>query len=105
MRRMTFILLALLITALPLVAKKANQLTCSGSTTVLPIAQAAAEAFMAKNPDVNVSIRGGGSGVGIAALLAGSTDIASSSRPMKAKEVTQAKRKGINPTAYFVAND
>jgi phosphate transport system substrate-binding protein len=105
MRRMTFILLITLIIALPLVAKKTNQLTCSGSTTVLPISQAAAEAFMAKNPDVNVSIRGGGSGVGIAALIAGSTDIAATSRPMKAKEVTQCKGKGINPTAYFVAND
>ncbi len=105
MRRMTFIILILLIIAIPMFAKKANQLTCSGSTTVLPIAQAAAEAFMTKFPSVNVSIRGGGSGVGIAALISGSCDIASSSRPMKAKEVTQAKGKGVNPTAYFVAND
>lgn len=105
MRKITFILLIISLITLPLLAKKTNQLTCSGSTTVLPIAQAAAEAFMAKYPDVNVSVRGGGSGVGVAALISGSTDIANSSRPMKSKEVTQAKGKGINPVAYFVAND
>lgn len=105
MRKYTVILLVVLIIALPLFAKKSNQLTCSGSTTVLPIAQAAAEAFMAKYPQVNVSVRGGGSGVGVAALISGSTDIANSSRPMKSKEVTQAKGKGVNPVAYFVAND
>jgi phosphate transport system substrate-binding protein len=105
MRRMTFILLILLVITIPMFAGKANQLTCSGSTTVLPIAQAAAEAFMNKFPEVNISIRGGGSGVGIAALISGSADIASTSRPMKAKEVTQAKSKGVNPVAYFVAND
>ena len=105
MRRMTYILLVLLVIAVPIFAKNANQVTCSGSTTVLPIAQAAAEAYMANNPNVNISVRGGGSGVGIAALISGSADIASSSRPMKAKEVTQAKSKGVNPVAYFVAND
>lgn len=102
---MTIIILVILLIAIPLFSKSANQLTCSGSTTVLPIAQAAAEAFMAKYPSVNISIRGGGSGVGIAALLSNSADIANSSRPMKAKEITQAKGKGINPVPYFVAND
>lgn len=105
MRKILSIVMAISLMALPLLAKKDNQLTCSGSTTVLPIAQAAAEAFMAKNPDVNISIRGGGSGVGIAALMSGAVDIANSSRPMKSKEISQAKSKGTNPVAYFVAND
>lgn len=96
-------ILTLLLTGL--FAGKANQITMSGSTTVLPIAQAAAEAFMAKYPDVNISVRGGGSGVGIAALMSGSVDIANSSRQIKAKEATQAKSKGINPIGYAVAND
>jgi phosphate transport system substrate-binding protein len=84
---------------------KGNQLTCSGSTTVLPIAQAAAEDYMNAHPDLNISVRGGGSGVGIAALISGTVEIANSSRLMKAKEISQAKSKGINPVAYAVAND
>jgi len=40
-----------------------------GSTTVLPIAQKAAEVYMDQNPGTNISVRGGGSGVGIASLL------------------------------------
>ena len=101
------VLIALIMASLTLAfaAKKDKQLTCSGSTTVLPIAQAAAEAFMAKYPGTNVSVRGGGSGVGAAALIAGSVDIANTSRAFKSKELMQAKGKGVNPVAYFVAND
>jgi phosphate transport system substrate-binding protein len=98
------ILLILTLSVLPAFAKK-NTLTCSGSTTVLPIAQATAEAYMDQHPDVNISIRGGGSGVGIAALMNGTVQIAASSRPIKSKELTQAKSKGVNPVAYAVALD
>ncbi len=98
------IIMVLALIALPAIAKK-NTLTVSGSTTVLPIAQATAEAYMDKHPEVNISIRGGGSGVGIAALMNGTAQIASSSRPIKSKELTQAKGKGVNPTAYAVALD
>ncbi|MBW6513221.1 MAG: phosphate ABC transporter substrate-binding protein [Candidatus Syntrophosphaera sp.] len=98
------LILALVLGILPLLAQR-NTITCSGSTTVLPIAQATAEAFMDLNPDINISIRGGGSGVGIAALQNGTVQIANSSRPMKSKELTQAKSKGINPTPYAVALD
>ncbi len=84
---------------------KGKQITCSGSTTVLPVAQATAEAFMDANPEINISVRGGGSGVGVAALQNKTVDIANSSRPMKSKEISQCKSKGINPTAYSIAND
>ena len=105
MKNLILILTALLIVSMPLMASKANQLTLSGSTTVLPIAQAAAEAFMAKHPEVNISVRGGGSGVGIAALMNKTVDIATSSRQMKAKEISQAKSNGVNPVGYAIAND
>jgi len=105
MKRTIFIVILIASLSLAFAAKKSNQLTCSGSTTVLPIAQAAAEAFMAKYPDTNISVRGGGSGVGAAALIAGSVDIANTSRAMKSKELMQAKSKGVNPVAYYVAND
>lgn len=104
MKNIIIILSIIIVLFSPLIAAKKNQITISGSTTVLPIAQAAAEAFMAKN-DVNISVRGGGSGVGVAALINKTVNIANSSRPMKAKEISQAKSAGINPTAYAVAND
>jgi len=96
--------LCLSLFAIPMFAK-GNQITCSGSTTVLPVAQATAEAFMDANPNVNISVRGGGSGVGVAALQNKTVNIANSSRPMKAKEISACKSKGINPTAYVIAND
>lgn len=80
-------------------------LVLSGSTTVLPIAQLCAERFMEKHPDVNISVRGGGSGVGIAALIDGTCDIAMASRPMKTKELKVARGKGINPVATTIARD
>lgn len=97
------IILTLVLITFTALAK--TTVTCSGSTTVLPIAQATAEAFMNALPEINISIRGGGSGVGIAALMNGTVDIANSSRPMKAKEITQAKSKGIQPVAYAIALD
>ena len=102
--RNVIIILAILLIGVSAFAKT-NKVVCSGSTTVLPIAQATAEAFMDKNPNVNISIRGGGSGVGIAALQNGTVHIANSSRPMKTKEMNQCRAKGIAPTAYAVALD
>lgn len=83
----------------------AQKLTIQGSTTVLPIAQYAAEVYMDNNPDADITVRGGGSGTGIAALIDGATDIADASRPMKAKEMKQARENGVNPVAHIVARD
>ena len=85
--------------------KKANTVTLTGSTTVLPIAQRAAETFMEIRPKANISVRGGGSGVGIAALIDGTANIANASRPMKTKEVKTAREKGINPVETIIARD
>lgn len=82
-----------------------KSLTLTGSTTVLPIAQLCAEKFMEKHPDVDISVRGGGSGVGIAALIDGTCDIAMASRPMKTKELKSARGKGIDPVATVIARD
>ncbi len=56
-----------------------KKITITGSTTVLPIAQRVAEAYMDIYEDVCVSVRGRGSGVGIAALIDGRADIADAS--------------------------
>ncbi len=83
----------------------AENLEIKGSTTVLPIAQKAAEAFMKIYPDVNVSVSGGGSGNGIKAIIDGTTDVADSSRFIKDKEVALAVKKGVYPVPFGVAYD
>jgi phosphate transport system substrate-binding protein len=83
----------------------AGNLVIKGSTTVLPIAQKVAEAYMKENPDVAISISGGGSGNGIKAIIDGTTDIADSSRFIKDKEVALAVEKGVYPVPFRVAYD
>jgi phosphate transport system substrate-binding protein len=83
----------------------AGNLVIKGSTTVLPIAQKVAEAYMKENPDVSISISGGGSGNGMKAIIDGTTDIADSSRFIKDKEVKLAVEKGVYPVPFRVAYD
>jgi len=83
----------------------AGNVVIKGSTTVLPIAQKVAEAYMKDNPEVRISISGGGSGNGIRALIDGMTDIADSSRFIKDKEVKQAVKNGEYPVPFAVAYD
>ena len=86
-------------------AKDKNTLSIGGSTTVLPIAQLCAESFMDANPGVNISVRGGGSSVGISAIIDGTVDVADSSRPIKNKELLLAKQKGKNLKEIKIARD
>lgn len=83
----------------------AGNIVIKGSTTVLPIAQKVAEAYMKGNPDVKISISGGGSGNGIKAIIDGTTDIADSSRFIRDKEVKLAVEKGTYPVPFRVAYD
>lgn len=83
----------------------AGTLVIKGSTTVLPIAQKAAEQFMKTHKDTNVSVSGGGSGNGIKALIDGTTDIADSSRFIKNKEIKAAVERGVFPVPHRVALD
>lgn len=82
-----------------------SQITIQGSTTVLPIAQRAAEVFMAKHPEVSISVRGGGSGNGIAALVDKAVQIATTSRFIKFDEVKKAVANGVYPVPHRVALD
>lgn len=82
-----------------------GKLTMSGSTTVLPIAQACAEEFMNINPNVNISVRGGGSSIGVKDIMAGTVEIGNASRDAKEKEISKAKESGINLYQNIVAND
>jgi len=83
----------------------AEKIVTAGSTTVLPIAQKAAEVFMNSNQNADISVRGGGSGVGIAAIIDGTCDIANSSRPIKDTELDKAVSNGRHLKATVVAMD
>ena len=76
-----------------------------GSNTVEPLSVLWAEDFMKANTDVSIAVSGPGSGVGIAALIDGTTDIAQASRPMKSSEYDQAREKGREPVEITVAMD
>lgn len=52
--------------------------TGSGSSALLPLAQDAAEAFKAENPDVSITLNAGGSGTGLKQVVDGSVDIGNS---------------------------
>ncbi|HAR49554.1 MAG TPA: phosphate ABC transporter substrate-binding protein, partial [Smithella sp.] len=82
-----------------------SSIVIKGSTTVLPVAQGTLEAFMKKNPGVQMSLSGGGSGEGAKALIDKTAHIANMSREMKKEEIELAKTKGVNPVANVVAND
>lgn len=83
----------------------AGQLVINGSTTVLPIAQKTVEAFMKENPDIKISLSGGGSSNGIKALIDGSTNVANASRFIKDKEVKASVEKGVYPVPFACAYD
>jgi phosphate transport system substrate-binding protein len=68
-----------------------SKITIKGSDTMVILSQRWAENYMKKNPAVSIQVTGGGSGVGIAALINGTTDIANSSRPIKSSEVQKLK--------------
>jgi phosphate transport system substrate-binding protein len=57
-----------------------------GSTSVQPLAEELAQAFMAKNKNVKIFVQGGGSGAGIKAAMTGTADIGTSSRELEPTE-------------------
>ncbi|MDG6244170.1 MAG: PstS family phosphate ABC transporter substrate-binding protein [Methanolobus sp.] len=84
---------------------ESSSIMIKGSDTVLPLTQAEAEDFMYANPDKSITVIGGGSGVGIAALIDGEVDIAMASRTMKPSEIENAQNNGINPLEHTIAID
>ena len=83
----------------------ANYIENKGSDTIVNLALAWAEKYQADHPDVRISVTGGGSGTGIAALVNGTVDIANASRKIKDEEIAQAKTNGINPVEHIIARD
>src|SRR5512147_3218613 len=84
MNRIATLALAAALGTAPLAARAAT--TVKGSDTMVILAQRWAEDYMKANPGKKVQVTGGGSGVGIAALINGTTDVADASREMKQEE-------------------
>ena len=86
-------------------AWRTESIRAIGSTTVLPIANAAAIAFMQKYPGVDIRVEGGGSGHGYASLIDGACDIAMASRKPKLKEIADAKERNVSLILHEIAVD
>ena len=76
-----------------------------GSDTVLPVSQEGAETYMKLNPKARVTVTGGGSGVGISALIDGTTDIAMASRSIKFNERVKISNSGKQLREAVIAYD
>lgn len=85
----------------------AQKVTCKikGSDTCLPLTQKFAEVYSKKNSGSSITVVGGGSGVGLAALLSGTTDIAQSSRSIKMDEKLKMKEAGKAYKETVIAYD
>jgi len=66
-----------------------HALSLAGSTSVQPVAEALAEAYMGQNPDVMIDVQGGGSSVGVTSAGEGTADIGMASRDIKDDELAQ----------------
>ena len=75
-----------------------NTITIAGSTSVAPVAQALANAYMSNHPGVKISVSGGDSGVGINDVRSGQVDIGASSR-----NLTSSEAKGLSQ--YIIGQD
>jgi phosphate transport system substrate-binding protein len=103
MKKLIIVLIAMAI--LPNVYPQNVNCKIKGSDTVLPLTQKEAEVYMKKNPGSSIMVTGGGSGVGLAALQNGTTDIAQSSRKMKLDEKMKMQDAGKAFTEIVIAND
>ena len=73
-------------TPAPTEAELSGEITEAGSTTVQPLAEKLAEAFMAKHPQVEITVQGGGSSVGVKSAGEGTVDVGAASREVKDSE-------------------
>jgi phosphate transport system substrate-binding protein len=98
-------LLALACLAISCSEAKAEKITVKGSDTMVVTAQKWAEVYQKAHPKVAIQVTGGGSGVGIASLINGTTDIANASRPIKKSEIDNARANGVYPFEVKAALD
>ncbi len=86
-------------------AELSGEVLLDGSSTVYPIAQAAAEEFMSKHRGVKVSVGVSGTGGGFKRFVVGETDISNASRPIKESEIEACRKNGIEYVELKLAID
>ncbi len=86
-------------------AASAEMVQVKGSDTIINLVQKEAEVYMQQNPGVKISVTGGGSGTGIAAMINKQCAIADSSRAINAKELEAATTNGVKPSRIVIAFD
>jgi phosphate transport system substrate-binding protein len=82
-----------------------GRIEADGSSTVGPLATAAAERFQDENPDVQVTVGISGTGGGFERFCAGETDLSNASRPIDDEEKTLCEQNGVEYVEFQVAND
>jgi len=86
-------------------ASTTSSIENKGSDTIVNLALAWAAEYQALHPEVRISVTGGGSGTGIAALINGTVDLANASRQIKSEEISEAQKNGIEPVEFTIARD
>ncbi len=76
-----------------------------GSDTIVNLALAWAETYQTVESQVRISVTGGGSGTGLAALVNGTVDIANASRQIKQEEIEAVQANGTDPIEFVIARD
>ncbi|MGH9175796.1 MAG: substrate-binding domain-containing protein, partial [Vicinamibacterales bacterium] len=82
-----------------------GEINVDGSSTVFPVAQAAAEEFIALAPDVSIAVNSSGTGGGFEKFCAGGTDISNASRPISEEEIALCEAEGVEYTEFQVGVD
>jgi phosphate transport system substrate-binding protein len=85
--------------------KLSGTIKIDGSSTVFPLAQAAAETFQQQNPDVKITVGESGTGGGFEKFCNGETDISDASRPIEDDEKSACSEKTVTFDQIQVAND
>lgn len=101
--RLSLLLLMVVLSACA--ADDRSRIRIVGSDSEVNLVQQLAEAFTARRPDVAIAVTGGGSGTGLTALLQGSAEIATSSRPVTVRERVLMRRAGVDPVSHVFAAD
>jgi phosphate transport system substrate-binding protein len=97
--------LAVIVCTVAMFAQPIMSQTIKGSDTALPLTQKEAEEFLKTNKSARITVTGGGSGVGISALLDGTTEIAMSSRKIKFDEKSKFQQAGKTVVEKVIAYD
>jgi phosphate transport system substrate-binding protein len=82
-----------------------NYIENKGSDTIVNLALAWAEQYQTLHPEISISVTGGGTGTGIAALINKTVDIANASRKIKPEEIQAAKDNGVDPVEFVISRD